>query len=356
VADTDPAVPIPASAVLSTLVRTPGDEPARWVRTHEAGRGKEPLGSGLQVLKVRIETSSGDGSAESSGALGSIGAVRDRSSGLPTRAETRILALAADQIALSLRRDQLRREATDVEIARQGDALKTALIDSVSHDLRTPLASIRATAGGLMDPAVPVTEGSTRAAARVIDEEAARLDHLVRAVLDLSRIEAGALRPDLEPHDLPDLVEAVVARTRTAAPDRTIDVSLLDGLPAVLVDPVLMDVVLANLLDNALVHAASPAPVRISAGIAPDGRAHLDVEDGGMGVPREALPHLFDRFYRVPGSGSGARKGLGIGLSIVRGLVEAMGGTVAATSSELGGLAVIVTLAVAHVPGDGSDR
>jgi two-component system sensor histidine kinase KdpD len=124
----------------------------------------------------------------------------------------------------------------------------------------------------------------------------------------------------------------------------------------VLVDPVLMDVVLVNLLDNALAHAASPAPVRISAGTAPDGRVHLDVEDGGKGVPREALPHLFDRFYRVPGSGSGARKGLGIGLSIVRGLVEAMGGTVAATSSELGGLAVSVTLAVADVPGDGSDR
>ena len=130
VADTELGVPIPASAVLTTLVRTPGDEPARWVRTHEAGRGREPLGGGLQVLKVRIETSSGDGAADTASALGSIGAVRDRSSGLPTRAETRILALAADQIALSLRRDQLRREATDVEIARQGDALKTALIDS----------------------------------------------------------------------------------------------------------------------------------------------------------------------------------------------------------------------------------
>ena len=160
VADTGLDAPIPASAVLTTLVRTPGDEPARWVRTHEAGRSREPLGGGLQVLKVRIETSSGDGTVDAAGVLGSIGAIRDRSNGLPTRAETRILALAADQIALSLRRDQLRREATDVEVARQGDALKTALIDSVSHDLRTPLASIRATAGGLMDPAVPVTEGS----------------------------------------------------------------------------------------------------------------------------------------------------------------------------------------------------
>ena len=337
-------------------MRTPGDEPARWVRTHETGRGREPLGGGLQVLKVRIETSSGDGAADTASALGSIGAVRDRSSGLPTRAETRILALAADQIALSLRRDQLRREATDVEIARQGDALKTALIDSVSHDLRTPLASIRATAGGLIDPAVPVTEDSTRAAARVIDEEAARLDHLVRAVLDLSRIEAGALRPELEPHDLRDLVEAVVARTRSTATEHTIEVSLPDSLPAVLADPVLMDVVLANLIDNALVHSGAAAAVRISAGLAPHGRVQLDVEDGGKGVPREALPHLFDRFYRVPGSGPSARKGLGIGLSIVRGLVEAMGGNVRADQSPLGGLAVSVSLVVADVPGDGSDR
>ena len=290
------------------------------------------MGGGLQVLKVRIETSSGDGSAESSGVLGSIGAIRDRSSGLPTRAETRILALAADQIALSLRRDQLRREATDVEIARQGDALKTALIDSVSHDLRTPLASIRATAGGLMDPAVPVTEGSTRAAARVIDEEAARLDHLVRAVLDLSRIEAGALRPELEPHDLRDLVEAVVARTahgRARAHDR----GLPSGEPAR--------------------RARRPGPAWTSSwptcsttrsstrrrrrpcgsrpGSPPTGGSTSTSRTAVKGVPREALPHLFDRFYRVPGSGSGARKGLGIGLSIVRGLVEAMGGTVAAT-------------------------
>ena len=315
VADTELGVPIPASAVLTTLVRTPGDEPARWVRTHETGRGREPLGGGLQVLKVRIETSSGDGAADTASALGSIGAVRDRSSGLPTRAETRILALAADQIALSLRRDQLRREATDVEIARQGDALKTALIDSVSHDLRTPLASIRATAGGLIDPAVPVTEDSTRAAARVIDEEAARLDHLVRAVLDLSRIEAGALRPELEPHDLRDLVDAVVAThalDRHGAHDRSLPARQPAGRAgrpgADGCRPGQPDRQRARPLRGrgALCGSRPASP--------PHGRVQLDVEDGGKGVPREALPHLFDRFYRVPGSGPSARKGLGIGL------------------------------------------
>ncbi len=350
VADTDVGTPIPASAVVTTLVRTPGDAPARWVRTHEPGRGHEPLGAGLLSLRVRIETPTGGGPVGAAGTLGSIGAIRRRSSGLPTRAETRILALAADQIALALRRDQLRREATDAEIARESDTLKTALIDAVSHDLRTPLASIRATAGGLLDPAVPWTEDSARAAARDIDVDAARLDHLVSAVLHLSRIEAGALRPELEPHDLRDLLEPVVERSRAAAPERTIEAALPDGLPAVLVDPVLMGVVLMNLLDNAIVHAASPAPVRISAGPTDDGRVRLVIEDGGAGVPREALPHLFDRFYRVPGSGGGARTGLGIGLSIVRGLVEAMGGIVQASHSRLGGLAIGVTLTVADVP------
>ncbi len=354
VADTGAGAPIPASAVVTTLVRTPGDEPARWVRTHEPGRGREPTSSDGQVLRVRIEAASGDGSSANS-VLGSIGALRNRSSGPPTRAETRILALAADQIALSLRRDQLRREATDAEIARQGDALKTALIDSVSHDLRTPLASIRATAGSLMDPAVPWSEEPARAAARVIDDEAARLDHLVRAVLDLSRIEAGALRPELVPYDIRDLLEPVVARARAAAPERAIGTSLPDDLPAVLVDPVLADVVLVNLLDNALAHTASPAPVQVTAARVEDDRVRLVVDDGGAGVPREALPLLFERFYRVPGDAGGARKGLGIGLSIVRGLVEAMGGAVQASRSPLGGLAIAVTLVVADIPDEASE-
>ena len=181
-----------------------------------------------------------------------------------------------------------------------------------------------------MDPAVPVTEGSTRAAARVIDEEAARLDHLVRAVLDLSRIEAGALRPDLEPHDLPDLVEAVVARTRTAAPDRTVEVSFPDGLPAVLVDPVLMDVVLANLLDNALVHAASPAS-RADLGRDRPRRAGPPRRGRrGEGRPARGPAAPVRPLLPCPGQRLRRTKGLGIGLSIVRGLVEAMGGTVAA--------------------------
>ena len=331
-------------SIVTTLVRTPGDAPAHWVRTHAAPTrpGSASVTPADTVLfRVRIEL---DGAE-----LGAVLASRDRTLGLPNREETRILALAADQIAISLRRDQLRRTATDLEVARQTDSLKTALIDSVSHDLRTPLASIRATAGSLADPAITWTDDRRRAAAAVIDAEASRLDRLVRGLLDLSRISSGAVHPDLEPHEVWSLVLPVIDRLRPALGERAIKVAIPDALPPVLADAVLVDIIVTNLLDNAAVHAGPDATVEISAEEAADGNVRLTVADGGPGVPSEALATLFDRFRRVPRRADGARRGLGIGLSVVKGLVEAMGGTVAATPSTLGGLAVTVTLRIAPV-------
>ena len=178
---------------MTTLVRTPGDEPARWVRAHE------PLPARSRVRATPATAiSSGFGSRPAGPSSGRSG----RSSPAPTGSldaeATRLLSLAADQLALGLRRDRLRGEATSAEIARRSDALKSALLDSVSHDLRTPLASIRATAGNLADPDLDWSTDEVRRAAETIDAEAQRLDRFVRAVLDLSRIESGALRPDLE--------------------------------------------------------------------------------------------------------------------------------------------------------------
>jgi two-component system, OmpR family, sensor histidine kinase KdpD len=340
IADSDDG-PVPAhSPVGATLVRTTDATPARWVRVHGGHRsaGPAPQGDADQVL-VRLES---DGME-----LGTLFGIRDRARGLPTREETRILALAADQLALALRRDQLRRAATEVEIARQGDALKTALIDSVSHDLRTPLASIRATAGSLADADVDWPDAARREAATLIDAEAARLDRLVRGVLDLSRIETGTLHPDLEPHDLASIVEPIVARSRPALGARSLEEDVPDSLPPVLVDAVLLDVILTNLLDNAAVHAPPPALVRVSAVRGRDGSVRLTVEDGGPGVPENELPRLFERFHRVPRALEGSRRGLGIGLSVVRGLSEAMGATVEAGRSAFGGLAITIVLRVA---------
>jgi two-component system sensor histidine kinase KdpD len=260
-----------------------------------------------------------------------------------------LLALAADQLALALRREDLRRAATQTEIARQSDALKSALLDAVSHDLRTPLASIRAAAGTLVDPELPPSAADARAAGTVIEQEATRLDQLVRDVLDLSRIEGGGLRPDLEALDVRDVVEPIVERLRPALGAREVRVTLPDDLPPIAGDAVLLDAVVSNLIENAARHAPSPAAVAISAH-RNGGTVELAVEDGGPGVPPDDLERLFDKFFRVERAGEGSRRGMGIGLAVVRGLTEAMGGRVAAERSPLGGLRVVVDIPVASDP------
>jgi K+-sensing histidine kinase KdpD len=336
IADTGDGPSPPAPSITANLVRMPGDAPARWVRTHVGDRRPGPAATDDPQFRIRIEV---DGVG-----LGTLVGTRSRAMGDPTRIETRVLALAADQMAVSLRRDQLRQTATELEVARQTDALKTALIDSVSHDLRTPLASIRATAGGLADPEVPWPEDAGRTAAQVIDSEAARLDRLVSGVLDLSRIASGAIHPDLEPHELWAVVEPAVERLRPSLGARPLTISIPEALPPVLADAVLLDIVVTNLMDNVVAHTENDAPVAISAVKNGDKTVTLRVEDGGEGVPPEQIGRLFERFRRATPRPEGSRRGLGIGLSVVRGLVEAMGGRVAAAPSAAGGLAIGVTL------------
>ena len=345
VADSASGAPLPVSPIVTALVRTPGDAPARWVRAHEprspeSGRAPEPgRGAHDRILRVRLEA---DGVA-----IGSLKATLVAGASEPDRATTRLLALAADQLALAIRRDDLRREANEVEIARRADTLKTALLDAVSHDLRTPLASIRAAAGSLVDPDVALDPESARATAAAIDAEADRLDRLVREVLDLSRIEAGSLQPDLEPLVLVDGVTPVVDRLRPILGDRPIDIAIPDDLPPVRADAVLLDGLLANLVENVARHTAAPARLRVSAA-ADGGRVRVAVDDGGEGVPAEELDRLFEKFHRLPPAAEGSRRGLGVGLAIVRGMAEAMGGTANAGASQLGGLRVVVDLPAAE--------
>lgn len=342
VADSRPGEALPTSPFSTSLARTPGDQPAKWLKAHEGsgGRVAGPTPT-TQLLKVRMQADEQT--------FGWLRAQRPLEAGLPSREETRLLALAADQLALALRREDLRRAATETEIARQSDALKSALLDAVSHDLRTPLASIRAAAGTLVDPELPPTAADARAAGTVIEQEATRLDQLVRDVLDLSRIEGGGLRPELEALDLRDVVEPIVERLRQALGEREVRVTLPDDLPPVAGDAVLLDAVLSNLVENAARHAPSPAAVAISAH-RNGGTVELAVDDGGPGVPDDDLERLFDKFFRVERTGEGSRRGMGIGLAVVRGLTESMGGRVAAERSPLGGLRVVVDIPVASDP------
>jgi two-component system sensor histidine kinase KdpD len=322
------------------LRRMPGDSPASWIRLHQpAGPRRRPPG-GMQAYRVRIEA----GGAT----LGSIWGLRDRARGQPDRTASRLLAAAADQVGQILAQDRLADEARAAEVARQSDALKSALLQSVSHDLRTPLATIRAAVGTLR-PGVPIGVDDQRASADAIDREVDYLNRLVTNLLDLSRIEAGALRAERDVFELDDVVGRTVDRLRPRLADRPLTVSL--EAPPVVVDPVFLDESVTNVVENALKYAAPGSALRIAAGrLHDEPYVRLTIEDGGPGVPDEVLPRLFEKFYRVPGSGAGSRSGTGIGLAVVRGLVEAMGGRVTARRSGLGGLAVDVDLRLATIP------
>jgi two-component system sensor histidine kinase KdpD len=340
VADSEPGPAVPAPAVVALLQRRPGDEPAEWHRVHySSGR---PVAGSTEDLAHRIFIEAGGRR------LGSLWASRPRAAGAPTREETRLVSATADQVGQALERDRLAGEALSAEVARQGDALKSALLDSVSHDLRTPLASIRAAAGSIKDPVVRWSPDDLRAAAETIDQEAERLSRLVTNLLDMSRIEAGALRADLQPFVLSDLVGDALPRLAASLGERRIEVDIAEDLPAVSVDALLMEQVLANVIENAARHTPSTSRIRIGGSATADGSmARLVIEDSGPGVPEAALPRLFDKFYRVEPSDGRSRRSSGVGLAVVRGLVEAMGGRVSASRSELGGVAISIELPIA---------
>jgi two-component system sensor histidine kinase KdpD len=263
---------------------------------------------------------------------------------MPDRTETRLLAAAADQVGQALYQDRLAAEASAAEIARQSDALKSALLQSVSHDLRTPLATIRAAAGTLR-PESRLSDDDRAESADAIDREVEYLNRLVTNLLDLSRIEAGALRPELDTFELDDLVGRTIERIRPRLDGRPLEVAL--DAPPVRVDPVFVDEAVTNALENVLKYTLPGTPVRVSAAVATPGIVRLTIEDAGPGVPEDALQRVFEKFYRVPGGRTDSRSGTGVGLAVVRGLIEATGGEVSARRSPLGGLAIDLDLPLA---------
>ncbi len=341
-ADTDPDQPTPSLRSYRLLRRNDADGPAVWRRIHPPQRGETES----QAL-YRVKLAVGDELFGSLWALASAG----RAESGPQ--DARLLAAAADQIAQAVRRQQLAAVAAEGEVARRSDRLKSALLDSVSHDLRTPLSTIRAAAGNLADPDLVIPDAERIALGTTIDAEAARLNRLVTNLLDMSRIDSGALRADLELVPLSPIIEAVVERLSDLLVDHPLKIDLPVALPPVWADPMMLDQVLTNLLENASRYAPTPAAVHISGRLVEaDSYVALIVEDAGPGIAG-GYERLFQKFHREPGV-SAARRGTGLGLAVVRGLVEAMGGRVHAERSPLGGLAIVVGLpARRRNPADG---
>jgi len=254
----------------------------------------------------------------------------------------RLAAALVSYLEAVLTIDRLRREASDLLGVAQANELRTALLDAVSHDLRTPLAAIRALTTGWLAPDVHLSEQDTLESIVAIDQEAKRLGQLVDNLLDMSRLRTGALNLALGPVGLDEIVPAALAGLSTSG--REIIVEVPETLPPVDVDAGLLERAVANVIDNAVRHSPDGSPVRVEAGEVA-GRVDLRVIDRGPGIPLAARERLFRPFQRL---GDGATDtGVGLGLAVARGFVEAMGGEIAVEDTPGGGLTMVMSLPVA---------
>lgn len=253
-----------------------------------------------------------------------------------------------DQVTALIERARLQQENLRIEVLQRTDALRAALLSSVSHDLRTPLTSIKASASSLLQEDVEWNKEERRSFAQAIEHEADRLNHLVGNLLDMSRIEEGALRPEKEEYSLAALIHDVLGRLSPLLRGRKVITHLPPGdLLLVEVDYLQIDQVLTNILENAVRYTPPGTPIEVSARIEGE-KVIMSVADRGPGIPTTDLTRVFDKFYRVlhEQHAAGYPAGSGLGLAVCKGLVEAHGGRIWAAAREGGGLVIVVELPV----------
>lgn len=253
----------------------------------------------------------------------------------------RLLDAFATQAAMAIERVQFSHQAEQAQILQARENLERALLNSISHDLRTPLVTVTGVLASLRDEGAHFSEESRHELLDTAAGEAERLNRFVGNLLDMTRIEAGAIRLNSELCDVQDLVGCAMAAIKQRVGGRTIQIRLADDLPMVPLDLVLMTQVLVNLLDNSLKYSPAESSIEISARLE-RGWLLLEIADRGPGVPEQDLKRVFDKFYRIPvPEGVG---GTGLGLSICKGIVEAHNGSIKAVNRADGGLLMVIRL------------
>ncbi len=310
---------------------------AEWVATHgrPAGLGTETLPSS-SALHLPLE-----GASERVGVLAVAPSERDR---FERHDERQHLDAFAAQIAAALERTRLAELAAAARLRVEAEQLRNSLLSSVSHDLRTPLAVITGTASTLLNDAV--APDVRRELLETIVQEADRLARLVRNLLDMTRLEAGAVQVKKEWQPLEEAVGAALERMETSLAGRAIETALPADLPLVPFDSVLLQQVLVNLLENAVKYTPSGSPITISAS-RHDGAVEVTVADRGPGLSAGEEDRIFEKFYRAQ---KGRGGGVGLGLTICRGIVTAHGGRIWATNRHGGGAAFHFSLPIEGEP------
>ncbi|GCE12767.1 ATP-binding protein [Tengunoibacter tsumagoiensis] len=257
-----------------------------------------------------------------------------------------------DQATAMIERSRLQSEALQVELLQQTDALRLALLSSISHDLRTPLSSIKASATSLLQEDVDWDEESRASFVVAIEREADRLNRLVGNLLDMSRIEGGALQLETEWYPLDEVIHDVVGRMQVVLEKRPILFAIPDNLPPVELEYLLIDQVLTNLLENVVRYTPEGSPITIRVR-EQEASLLVCIMDEGPGIPAHALERIFDKFYRVSETARRATSvmGTGLGLAVCRGLIEAHGGKIWAENRSQGGAQFCFTLPLRAIEG-----
>jgi two-component system sensor histidine kinase KdpD len=307
-----------------------------WQNNHAAGRGSDTL-PGARRLFLPMNTSRG--------AVGVIGIDSDRPGPLFTPDERRLLDALIDQGALAVERVRLVEDVDRVKRNVETDRLRSALLTSISHDLKTPLASVLGAAVTLRDLSTKLTEAQRADLLSTVIDESERLNRFIANLLDMTKLEAGAVAPNIAPHDVGEIVGSALRRAQKILDHHNVEVDLASQLPMLELDAVLFEQTLFNLLDNAAKYAPPGTTIRIQ-GWRDRGSVCLQILDEGDGIPPADLEHIFDKFYRAQ-KGDHVRAGTGLGLAIARGFVEAMHGTLsAANRTDRSGAVLTITLPV----------
>lgn len=324
-----------AGAELMVAATAGEPSPAELTAVAPAGGRPEALGGG-GTGEVRVALTA---RGRPVGLVAMAGAVLDRH-------EAALLRTYANQAALALERSQLREQALRTELLEQVDTLRASLMGAVSHDLRTPLASVKTAVSALRRATVDgsLTDEDRSELLALIEQQSDALDRLVANLLDMTRIQSGALELRRAITPVTDVVDGGL-RASAVLPE-AVDVDLPADLPPVDVDQVLMEQVLANLLDNAARHSPEGAPVRIEAACR-NGVVELSVSDRGPGIPPADRERVFTMFSRI-----GAEGRAGLGLAIARAFVEAHGQAIHVEDAPGGGARFVVTLPAAAVPAE----
>jgi len=311
-----------------------------WEKGKAAGRNAETL-PGTKRLFLPMRTGEG--------LVGVIGLQSADEKAMFTPEERRLLDALIDQSALAIERSKLVERVDEAQVHLEADKLRVAMLTSLSHDLRTPLASILGAATTLLSSRDLYDAAQTHELLSTVRDEAERLDRFVGNLLDMSRLEAGALGVKIEAADVREIVEVARKRLDRRLSTHRLVLDIPEDLPAVLVDVLLIEQAIVNLLDNAAKYSPPDSAIVVRARPAGD-RVMLAVEDEGAGIPPEALPLIFDKFYRAKASDRRIA-GTGLGLAVARGFVEAFGGTLdAANRSDRNGAVLTLSLPTGPSP------